>query len=183
MSDYKTILRGCLNRDRRAQLEFYMQFYKSVYNSCYRILGNPQESEEVMQETFLKVLDRIENYREDACTMERILKRMAVNRSIDIYRKRKIKFVELNDQLDYTEDTTATENDEIRIEAISKMMQLLPQGYRLILNLHLIEEMDYTDIASRLQLSPSTVRSQYARAKQKLTELIKKNYSHEQLLG
>lgn len=182
MNDYRTILRGCLNRDRRAQLEFYMQFYKSVYNSCYRILGNPQEAEEVMQETFLKVLDKIENYKGDIYSMERILKRVAINRSIDICRKRKIEFVELDDNVEYMEENTAEES-ELRLEAIGKMMQLLPRGYRLILNLHLVEDMDYTDIASHLQLSPSTVRSQYVRAKQKLTELIKKHYSHEQLLG
>lgn len=90
MSDYNIIRRPMQKGDRRAQLEFYMLFYKSVYNCCFRILGNPQESEEVMQETFLKVLDKIDEYTGDADSMKRILKRIAINRSIDICRKRKI---------------------------------------------------------------------------------------------
>lgn len=183
MDDYKTIIRKCRSRDRRAQLEFYMLFYKRVYSSCFRILGNPQEAEEIMQETFLKVLDRIEDYPAEADNMIRVLKRMAVNRSIDLYRKRKIQFVELGENFEYPEGNEEEEDTELRLEAIGKMMQLLPEGYRLILSLHLIEDMQYDEIARKLQISASTVRSQYIRAKQKLIRLIKEHYNHEQLLG
>ena len=183
MRVYNIIRRQCQKGDRRAQLEFYMLFYKSVYNCCFRILGNPQESEEVMQETFLKVLDKIDEYTGDADSMKRILKRIAINRSIDICRKRKIRFIELNEGVEYTDEPEEEEHIEMQLEAIHKMMQLLPQGYRMILNLHLIENLDYADIAVQLQISPSTVRSQYIRAKQKLVQLIKEHYPHEQFIG
>ena len=98
MNSYKVIVNRCRKRDRRAQLEFYMMFYKSVYNSCLRILGNQQEAEEIMQESLLKVLNKPELIEEDALSTEKILKRIAINSSIDLYRKRKIKFVELDDK-------------------------------------------------------------------------------------
>ena len=72
---------------------------------------------------------------------------------------------------------------ELQLEVIHRMMQQLPQGYRMILNLHLIEGFDYNEIANQLELSPSTVRSQFVRAKQKLIELIKKNYYYESFAG
>ncbi|WP_294141351.1 RNA polymerase sigma factor [uncultured Sanguibacteroides sp.] len=179
MSNYKTILQNCRKREKRAQLEFYSLFYKSVYNSCFRILGNPQDSEEVMQETFLKVLDKIERYEGEAENMERILKRIAINHAIDLCRKRKIRFVEITETTDCCEEEAENEEEELQLEAIHRMMQQLPQGYRMILNLHLIEGFDYNEIAKQLELSPSTIRSQFVRAKQKLIELIKKNYCYE----
>lgn len=185
MNSYKVIVHQCRKRDRRAQLEFYMMFYKSVYNSCFRILGNPQEAEEMMQESFLKVLNKTELLQDDAVSMEKILKRIAINSSIDCYRKRKICFVELEDKyasVSEPETDDALQN-EIRLEAIEQMMQLLPEGYRMILSLHLIEDMDYAEIAEQLNLSASTVRSQFTRAKQKLIYLIKEHYSHENILS
>lgn len=184
MSNYKAILHQCRKWDRRAQLEFYMMFYKSVYNSCYRILGNPQEAEETMQESFLTVFRKPDLFREEALAMEKTLRRIAINKSIDIYRKRKIEFVELSDKYDSTDDSGEEEQQsEIRIEAVQQMMKLLPEGYRMVLSLHLIEEMDYTEIAGQLQLSASTVRSQYVRARQKLQQLIKTHYQHENILN
>ena len=85
--------------------------------------------------------------------------------------------------MEYTDEPEEEEHIEMQLEAIHKMMQLLPQGYRMILNLHLIENLDYADIAVQLQISPSTVRSQYIRAKQKLVQLIKEHYPHEQFIG
>ncbi|WP_251622115.1 RNA polymerase sigma factor [Odoribacter lunatus] len=185
MNSYKVIVNRCRKRDRRAQLEFYMMFYKSVYNSCLRILGNQQEAEEIMQESFLKVLNKPELIEEDTLSMEKILKRIAINSSIDLYRKRKIKFIELDDKYSATLESETEEylQDEIRLEAIEKMMQLLPEGYRMILSLHLIEGMEYAEIAERLNLSASTIRSQFVRARQKLINLIKEHYNHENLLN
>jgi len=185
MNSYKVIVQQCRKRERRAQLEFYMLFYKSVYNSCFRILGNQQEAEEIMQESFLKVLDKTELLQEDAGSMERMLKRIAINSAIDCYRKRKIRFVELEDKYATAPEAETEEllQNEIRIEAIERMMQLLPQGYRLILSLHLIEGMDYAEIAEQLNVSASTIRSQFTRARQKLIHLIKEHYSHENILN
>ena len=58
METYTTIIAACRSQDKKAQLQLYNLFCKSVYNSSLRILGNSQEAEEVMQETFLKVLTR-----------------------------------------------------------------------------------------------------------------------------
>lgn len=188
MSNYQSTLRLCRKRDRRAQLEFYMLFYKSVYNSCLRILGNPQESEEITQETFLKVLDKIDSYDgTNLDSMERILKKIAVNSSIDQYRKRRIRFTDIDETFNYTEEeheNKETEEEyEFKLEAIHRNMQLLPEGYRMIITLHLIEDMEYEEIARQLQISASTVRSQYARARQKLIQLIKENHNYEHFIG
>ena len=178
MDSYQETLQKCRQNDRRAQLKFYTIFYKSVYNCSFRIVGNPQEAEELMQETFLKIFDRLYDYMdygEEA--MQRLLKRIVINASLDLLRKRKVKFIELNEQTDFTDEPSANAEDEkemeLAIETIKQGISELPEGYRLILNLHLIDGLEYDEIANQLSVSPSTVRSQYARARKKLTTLVK----------
>jgi RNA polymerase sigma-70 factor (ECF subfamily) len=176
MKDYKEISSMCRKGNRKAQMDFYSIFYKSVYNSSLRILGNREEAEEVMQETFLKVFTKTTLIDDNAENMRRLLNRMAINLSIDIYRKRRVQFVEFTDK-----DTLIIEEDEenfsdVHLEMIKDAIQMLPDGYRLVFNLHAVENMKYEEIAEKLQITSSTVRTQYARAKQKLTTLIKTNY-------
>lgn len=71
MNNYTLLSQRCQKKDKRAQLEFYQLFYKSVYNSCLRILNNPQEAEEIMQECLLKPLDQPEYLLEDKMEMEK----------------------------------------------------------------------------------------------------------------
>ncbi|MDL2251325.1 RNA polymerase sigma factor [Odoribacter sp. OttesenSCG-928-J03] len=161
-------------------MEFYSLFYKGIYNSSLRILGDSFEAEEVMQETFMKVFKQPELYEADAVAMKKKLNRIAINHSIDIYRKRKVRFVELNENNHLIPDEQdEAELEDISIEAIYQMINLLPDGYRLIVNLHLIEGIEYDEIAENLQLSATTIRSQFSRARQKLIQLIKENYNYE----
>lgn len=79
--------------------------------------------------------------------------------------------------MEYTDEPEEEEHIEMQLEAIHKMMQLLPQDYRMILNLHLIENLDYADIAVQLQISPSTVRSQYIQGQAKISSTYKRTLS------
>lgn len=175
MDNYPDIIERCKQREQEAQIEFYSLFCKSVYASCFRILGNAEEAEDIMQETFIKILNNPERYDTDQEGMRRILNRIAVNASIDRYRKKKkSRFTELKDNYDYSEDFSEDTETEIqmKLEAIYRNLSLLPEGYRVILSLHLIEGMEYQEIAKKLKISASTVRSQFTRAKAKLIELI-----------
>ena len=78
----------------------------------------------------------------------------------------------------YGIDTESTDETEFTVETIElfkSAIEKLPEGYKLVLNLHLIEELDHNEIASKLGIVASTSRSQLARAKQKLIEIIKSN--------
>ena len=176
MDNYKILIEQCRLSDGKAQMQFYKLFYKPVFNSCYRILCDSNEAEEVMQEIFLKVLMNTSLLNEDKVQMERFLKRMAINRAIDICRKRKPVFVPLEEvRHDYTEDDEVDTDlfHNLEIEAVREAIQELPDGYRLVLTLHLIEGMSYDDISSEIQVSASGVRSQYARARKKLIEKLR----------
>lgn len=111
MDRYTDILHRCIKRDRRAQMEFYTLFCRGVYNSCFRILNNPMDAEEVMQETFIKFFDHVQDYVLPYPDLERKLRRMAINASIDVIRRRRVLWVPIDDNLDCAEDVYGEEEE------------------------------------------------------------------------
>lgn len=179
METYTNIIAACRRQDKKAQLQLYNLFCKCVYSSSLRILGNSQEAEEVMQETFLKVLTRPHLLQDNEKAMERMLRRIAINHSIDIFRKRNKHFKEFttysaNTLSDNEEEEESDEEEmqETTVEMIRQGIRELPDGYRMILSLHLIEGLKYEEIAHQLEISASSVRSQYVRARKRLIQLI-----------
>lgn len=173
--NYTKLIEDCKNGERNAQMEFYKLFYKGVFNSAYRILENREEAEEVMQETILKVFTRTELLHDNTNRMEALLRRMAINASIDICRKRRVKFVEVTPAVEKEsfEDNDVIIENGISFEKVRNIIIGMPEGYKVILVLKLLEEMEYDEIAKELNVSESSARSQYSRARRKLSELLK----------
>lgn len=172
--NYSAIIERCKTSDRDAQMEFYAVFYKGVFNSAFRILGNREEAEEVMQEAILKVLTRGNLLCADQSRMEALLRRMAINASIDICRKRKVRFVEVGQVSGYdAEDDIVSDNaGDVTFEKVRAVISGMPRGYRTILTLKLLDGMEYCEMAEELDVTESAVRSQYSRARRKLCELL-----------
>lgn len=173
--NHHTLVAECKAQNSSAQLALYRMFYKGVYNTCFRILERQDEAEDAMQESFIKAFDRIDSLA-DSVSLEAWLKRIAVNTSIDALRKKKLNLQEMNDNIDVEEDEVDNFYEiQLKVEAIKKGIELLPQGFRLVVTLHLLEGFDYEEIAEILKVKESTVRSQYVRGKKRLLELMAKN--------
>jgi len=172
---HQKLINKCRRGDRKAQFEIYKLYYKSMYNTSLRIVKDPQEAEDIMQESFLSAFSRIETY-QGKVSFGAWLKRIVINNSLDVIKKRKLLFEELNE--DYTqvanqEDALDEELLDQQMDLIREGIQKLPDGYRVILSLHLLEGYDHEEIAEILNISSSTSRSQFFRAKQKLLRLLK----------
>jgi RNA polymerase sigma factor (sigma-70 family) len=92
---HQDIIDRCVKGDRLAQRELYNLYYRAMFNSCYRMLNNQVEAEDVMQESFLAAFLKISTYRGEM-SFGSWLKKIVINRSIDVLRSRKVKFEELN---------------------------------------------------------------------------------------
>lgn len=136
------------------------------------MLGNEMEAEDVMQEAFLKALTRIDTY-EGKVSFGAWLKKIVINRSLDHLKKRKVKFEELNEKIP-EEECFSLSISEIQAEQLKKAIMKLPDGYRVVLSLYLLEGYDHEEIAEILGISNVSSRSQYMRAKQKLRQMVKK---------
>lgn len=168
---HQDIIDRCKEGDPKAQFQMYKLYYKSMYNVCLRIVNDPTEAEDVMQEAFLKALKKIDTYRGEV-SFGAWLKKIVVNRSLDILKARKVTFEEINERKHDSEDYKM-EVKELDVEAIRNAINLLPDGYRVVLSLYLIEGYDHEEISEILGISNSASRTQYMRAKNKLRDILK----------
>lgn len=148
-----------------------------MYNVCLRMVGNAVEAEDVMQEAFLKAFTKIDTY-EGKVSFGAWLKKIVINRSLDQLKKRKVKFEELNEKIP-DEQPAHFDISEIQLEQLKKAIQQLPDGYRVVLSLYLLEGYDHEEIAQILGISNVSSRSQFLRAKLKLRQMLHKEELYE----
>jgi RNA polymerase sigma factor (sigma-70 family) len=171
------LIEECRKGSKRAQFSLYNQYSKAMYNLAYRMLNNREDAEDMLQETFIDCFRNIASFRFES-TFGAWLKRILVNKCINHLQKKKIDFT-LYDNLP---DTAYQEDEETVFETgkIIKGIEMLPDGYRLILTLYLLEGYDHTEISQILGISESTSKSQYSRAKEKLRSQLSKKYTYGQ---
>lgn len=174
---HQDLLDGCKTGDQKAQFKIYKLYYKAMYNTSLRIVNDTMEAEDIMQESFLSAFEKIDTY-SGTVSFGAWLKRIVINRSLDALSRRKAIFedIELHVGIrdDSTEEIVRKEELDIKVEEVKEAINRLPDGYRIILSLYLLEGYDHDEIAEILKISSSTSRSQLSRAKQKLIAEMRK---------
>lgn len=168
---HQELIEECRQGSQKAQFQIYRLYYKAMYNVSLRIVNDEFEAEDVMQEAFLNAFKKIDTYRGEV-SFGAWLKKIVVNRSLDVLKKRKVKFEEVNERTMEMPDLEGMPL-ELDLKEIKKAIQSLPGGYRIVLSLYLIEGYDHDEISQILGISNSASRTQYSRAKSKLKELLK----------
>ena len=180
---HQDILDACKEGDQKAQFQIYKLYYKAMYNTSLRIVNNTMEAEDVMQEAFLSAFEKIETY-SGTVSFGAWLKKIVINRSLDALGKRKAVFEDIESHTgirdDGPEDSLRNEEIDIQIGAVKEAIEKLPDGYRVILSLYLLEGYDHDEIAEIMKISSSTSRSQLSRAKQKLISELKKSANYQE---
>ena len=147
-----------------------------MFNTCLRIVNDDMEAEDVMQEAFLSAFEKINTY-SGSVSFGAWLKKIVVNRSLDALGRRKAIFEDIEHHAgirdDSQEDAADKEDLEAKVEEVKAGIKRLPEGYRVILSLYLIEGFDHDEISEMLNITSSTSRSQLSRAKQKLVSELK----------
>ena len=172
------LVERCRLNDRQAQAELYRRYSKAMFNVALRITGDYAEAEDVLQESFLSAFRELSGYKGDS-SFGAWLKRIVVNKSINYLRQRRLQLVPLEDfHHDAASSQTvplhvSEEADELqyRADVLRRCIQELPDGYRVVLSLYLLEGYDHLEIAGILGITESTSKSQYSRARQRLREL------------
>lgn len=167
------IVRRCRKNDRAAQALLFKWLAPQLLGLCVRYLQDRAEAEDAMQESFIKIFTSLHTFKGEG-NFEGWCKRIAVNTALNALKKKNRIFFERNLQLVENTDFTEEEATEISVAEIMNCMNALPSGYRTIINLCMVEEFSHREIAEKLNISESTSRSQYARARQALVKLLKK---------
>ena len=172
---HQRVVDRCRTGDRKAQYELYKRYSKAMFNVSMRITNDYTDAEDVLQEAFLNAFQRIESFKGDS-TFGAWLKRIVVNQSISHIQKRRLSFRSMDENLDQPDVPDGPDEEALhyQVESIRKSIQQLPDGYRVVLSLYLLEGYDHQEIAEVLQITESTSKSQYSRARKKLLEMLKR---------
>jgi RNA polymerase sigma factor (sigma-70 family) len=183
---HEDLIRGCQVNDRKAQFQVYKLYYKTMFNTAIRILNDSAQAEDIMQEAFLEAFRQIDTYRGES-SFGTWLKKIVINKSIDEIRKAKdvISIDEADiDLADKNDDENYLQVLSTKVEEIRKAIHALPESYRIILSLYLLEGYDHEEISKILDISYNLSRTRYSRARKKLLEYIgagEKNLSNSKM--
>jgi RNA polymerase sigma factor (sigma-70 family) len=169
---HQELIARCRQGDQDAHFRLYQLYSKSMYNVGYRIVNNAEEAQDVLQEAFISAFRNLEFYRADA-TFGAWLKRIVIHKAINQLKKRKL------ERFPEEEDWDVGEEQEVdagtfphSVEQVRKAIDELPDGYRSVLSLYLIEGYDHAEIGEILGISESTSKSQFNRSKKRLKEIL-----------
>jgi RNA polymerase sigma factor (sigma-70 family) len=170
------LIEDCRKGKQEAFNQVYKTCAKGVYNAIWRIVRNDAEAEDLLQETFISAFTSLENFRGDASLFGWI-KRIAVNKSLNAIKRNKLTLVdeEISDHNIAEDESDTWQDAPLEVSQIKSKMELLPEGFRLVLTLYLFEEYSHKEIAVALGISESTSKTQYIRGKKKLRELLMYN--------
>ncbi len=150
-----------------------------MFNICMRMLNSNEEAEDMLQEAFVEAFSKLNSFRYES-SFGAWLKRIVINKCINYIKKRKAELV-LSDDMGYFDNPSDYENDDedlkLNVQKVHKAIEMLPEGYRVIFSLYMLEGYDHAEISQIMGISESTSKSQYMRAKLKLKEIIKTSMS------
>jgi len=171
MTMFDTILENGRKGNEQALMRLYDLCCNAVYNASYNIVLNQEDAEEIAQDAILTAFSFLQKFQGTEASFIAWVKKIAINRSIDKYRRDRKKPLQV-DVEEYKEKVENDDDEMYSIEQVKKVLENLPEGYRIVITLRLLEEMEYEDIANLLKINESSVRSQYARGIARLrTEL------------
>ena len=172
-SVHRDIIEACKKGNRQSQFELYRLYSKAMYNICLRMVKNELDAEDLLQNSFIDVFTKLNSFRYQS-SIGAWIKRIVINNCINFLKKRRLHFAEWDEKIPEQASPESNKDEEIKlsVDKVNEALLQLPDGYRVVFSLYLMEGYDHKEIASILDISEATSKSQYSRAKGKLRQLL-----------
>lgn len=169
------LLEGCLKRDEASREGLYRKYSRDLFQCALRYTGNVEDAEDVLQEAFLLIFERIAQFRGKGSLLA-WMRTVVVREALRLYRKHTVRqqrnvSIEGSPEEQW-EDVTLPPVSQLDYQRLLCMVQDLPEGYRMAFNLCEIEGYSYEEAAEMMHCSQANCRSQLSRAKSRLREQI-----------
>ena len=175
---HRDLVEKCKTGHSSSQYQLYSLYVDAMYNIGMRMLGNKEDAEDIVQDSFVDAFKNLTRFKYES-TFGAWLKRIVINKSINHLKAKRIPVVPIETHefhlSEEKEDLSADRHGKAEatdIKKVKKGIEKLPAGYKQIISLYLIEGYDHIEIGEILDISTSTSKSQYHRAKKKLLEII-----------
>jgi RNA polymerase sigma factor (sigma-70 family) len=173
------LIQGCLKKDSIAQHALFEKYAGVLMTICRRYAKDQPEADDMLQDAFISIFSHLNQFKSIG-PFEGWLKKITVNAAIRILQKRKVKIISISDDQQEMESQEFNVLSDLNAEDILKLINQLPDGYRMIFNLYVIEGYSHDEIAEMLKIKTATSRSQLSKARALLKERI---YSSQKTPG
>jgi RNA polymerase sigma factor (sigma-70 family) len=167
----RELIEGCLKKNSKSQRRLFELYAGKMMTVCRRYANDQTEAEDILQEAFIRVFSNIAQYRFEG-SLEGWIRRIVIHTALRILQKKKIRFAEINDDLDIEQSMNADGISALSAEELLKLISALPEGYRIVFNLYVLEGYDHNEIAAILDINAATSRSQLSKARKVLQTQI-----------
>ena len=164
------LIADCKKNDSKAQEQLYKLFAAKFFGVCLKYSGNYAEAEDNLQDGFLIIFNKIEQFNFRG-SFEGWAKRIMINNALQRYRSG-VRFLEIVNEDVADEETLDIDDENISLDFLMSIIQELPERYRLVFNLYVLDDYSHKEIAEMLDITTGTTKSNLARARQILKEKI-----------
>ena len=170
--DEKQLIEGCINSDRRAQKALYDKYSRRMMAVCLRYINDIEDARDLLQEGFVKLYTNIHKYTGEG-SFDGWVRKIFVNSALEKLRQNDIlKNTDDISDIDYADIPDESSVSQISSEEIMMYVRSLPDGFRMVFNMFAIEGYSHKEIGEKLNITESTSRSQYMRARKILQKMI-----------
>ncbi len=166
----KELVEGCIREDRKYQKILWNIYSAKLMSLCLRYCKNQEEAEDALMEAFVRIYDKMESFRYQS-SLETWMRRIAVNISINKLRAQKDIWKEISES-EYELGYTDLGMEQLEAKQILQLIEKLPVGYRTVFNLYVVEGYSHKEIAEMMAIDEGTSRSQLAKARKTLQEML-----------
>lgn len=170
MNEYD-LIKGCIRQDPSCQRALFDQYAGKMMTVCLRYGHDAMEAEDMMQEGFIRVFQYIDQFKFEG-SFEGWIRRVIVNTALKHLQKKRLNFTEITDTHQQSPRMESYAYSNLGEEELMKLISQLPDGYRTIFNLNIIEGYSHEEIGKMLDIQPSTSRSQLVKARKMLQQQI-----------
>ena len=163
------LIEGCKQQDRTAQERLYRIYGGKFFSLCLKYSNNYEQAKDNLQDGFIKIFENVGQYKGNG-SFEGWMTRVIINTSLKCYQNRTI-FLSIKEE-EIADPEIVIEIEDLSIEFLTRIIQELPDRYRLVFNLYVLEGFSHKEIAKVLKISEGTSKSNLSRARMKLKEKI-----------
>ncbi|PQJ76848.1 RNA polymerase subunit sigma-70 [Polaribacter glomeratus] len=158
------LIEECCEQNLTAQSKVYQLFAGKLFPVCLKYSRNYQDAEDTLQDSFLTIFDKIKQYKSKG-SFEGWLKRIAINTALQKYRKKEPLYIKSKEVETLDLEEESFENVDFDVNFLLELIQKLPDRYRLVFNLYVLDDYTHKEIAQMLRISEGTSKSNLSRAR------------------